>query len=321
MASLPISCGGFYYDSDSLAVVTENDKPVLKVVGDSSVLVDDKSIVKIAGVVGIKGLSKAIQGQVLRVGEDGNVEWYTPTSGGGDVDEYNLVKKANSGEFAAVYNLTKNGSPIGDSINIPKDMLLESGVVVENPDGQPEGTYIELKFQDISTPLYINVNSLIEYVTSGSQSDDMVVVDISDDHKVTASITNNSITKEKLTIAIQDAIALALTALQIGDIASGNQNGTIAVEGKDVAVKGLGSAAYTDTSDYDAFGSADTVKNILLGASDDASNANTIHGVKNLAYDVENHVANLENDLERKIVLSQTEPSNKLNGDIWLRIL
>lgn len=40
------------------------------------------------------------------------------------------------------------------------------------------------------------------------------------------------------------------SALQAADITTGNANGTIAVKGSDVAVKGLGSAAYTESSAY-----------------------------------------------------------------------
>lgn len=40
------------------------------------------------------------------------------------------------------------------------------------------------------------------------------------------------------------------SALQVPDIATGNANGTISVKGVDVKVKGLGSAAYTETSAY-----------------------------------------------------------------------
>ena len=50
--------------------------------------------------------------------------------------------------------------------------------------------------------------------------------------------------------------ALAESALQQRDIATGLTNGTISVKGADVKVKGLGSAAYTESSAYDAAGSA-----------------------------------------------------------------
>ena len=45
-------------------------------------------------------------------------------------------------------------------------------------------------------------------------------------------------------------------ALQASDIAAGSANGTIAVKGTDVAITGLGSAAFTESSAYDAAGAA-----------------------------------------------------------------
>lgn len=48
--------------------------------------------------------------------------------------------------------------------------------------------------------------------------------------------------------------AKADSALQSSDIVSGTANGTISVKGTDVAVKGLGSAAYTSSEAYDAAG-------------------------------------------------------------------
>lgn len=123
--------------------------------------------------------------------------------------EYTIEKAADSGEYAAIYALKKDGVQVGASINIPKDMVVESGVVVENPEGQAEGTYIELKLQNVTDPLYINVGSLIEYVTSGSQTGDMVVIAVSDDHKVTATITDGSITLAKLATDVQTAIGKA----------------------------------------------------------------------------------------------------------------
>lgn len=123
--------------------------------------------------------------------------------------EYTIEKAAESGDFAAVYTLKKNGAQVGASINIPKDMVVESGAVVENPEGQAEGTYIKLVLQNVAEPLYINVGSLIEYVTSGSAADDMVVISVSDDHKVTAAITDGSITLAKLATDVQTAIGKA----------------------------------------------------------------------------------------------------------------
>lgn len=50
--------------------------------------------------------------------------------------------------------------------------------------------------------------------------------------------------------------AKADSAVQAADVVSGTANGTISVKGTDVAVKGLGSAAYASTGDFDASGAA-----------------------------------------------------------------
>lgn len=57
--------------------------------------------------------------------------------------------------------------------------------------------------------------------------------------------------------------AKADTALQKASITSGSTNGSIAVGGTDVAVKGLGSAAYASTTAFDAAGVAESKVNAL----------------------------------------------------------
>lgn len=74
----------------------------------------------------------------------------------------------------------------------------------------------------------------------------------------------------------------------------GTENGTIKFDGKDVKVHGLGSAAYTETSAYDAAGSAntakteanqytDSVKTALIGTDNDEGTMDTIKGAKKYA--------------------------------------
>ena len=52
----------------------------------------------------------------------------------------------------------------------------------------------------------------------------------------------------------------AITDNAVNTVATGTGNGTIAVDGTDVAVKGLGTAAYTDATAYDAAGAAGTAE-------------------------------------------------------------
>ena len=120
-----------------------------------------------------------------------------------DAAEYSIVKAADSGEYAAVYNLTKDGAIVGASINIPKDMVVKSGSVV--------GDEIILVLNDeANTEIKIAVGSLIEYVTSGSATGDMVFITVDETtHKVTATITDGTITAAKLSTALQTAIGKA----------------------------------------------------------------------------------------------------------------
>lgn len=124
------------------------------------------------------------------------------------VPGYTVVKDENSGDYAAVYHFQKDGVNEGVAINIPKDMVVQSGSVVTNPEGQTAGTYLKLVLANAeNSEIYIPVDSLIEYVTSGSSADDMVVITVdATTHKVTAAITDGSITKAKLATDVQTAI-------------------------------------------------------------------------------------------------------------------
>lgn len=113
--------------------------------------------------------------------------------------EYSIVKAEDSGDYAAVYNLTKNGSIVGASINIPKDLVVKSGSVVN-------GEIVLVLNDEANTEIKIPASSLIEYVTSGSATGDMVVINVSDDHKVTATITDGTVGIEKLTTDVQTKI-------------------------------------------------------------------------------------------------------------------
>ena len=66
-------------------------------------------------------------------------------------------------------------------------------------------------------------------------------------------------------------------------LATGTTNGTVSFNGTEVAVKGLGSAAYTESSAYDAAGAAAGVQTTVTGTSSDASTAITIYGTRKYA--------------------------------------
>lgn len=123
------------------------------------------------------------------------------------IPTYSIEKDADSGDYAAVYHLKKNDEIVGVPINIPKDMVVESGSVVTDADATHKGVYIKLVLANATNDvIWIPASGLVEYVTSGSSVGDMVVVAVSADHKVTATITDGTITKAKLDTDIQTAL-------------------------------------------------------------------------------------------------------------------
>ena len=112
------------------------------------------------------------------------------------------------------YVLSQKGSDIA-TIDIPSDMVVSSGKVVENPAGQTAGTYIELTLaNDTKDKIYINVGDLIEYVTGDTATDGIITTYVDANHVLTATIGDGTITKAKLTEAVQTSLGKADTALQ-----------------------------------------------------------------------------------------------------------
>lgn len=210
------------------------------------------------------------------------------------VPVYSLIKDetAAAGDIAT-YHLTKDGVNKGVAINIPKDLVVSSGSVVEletgkipedAPEGTTAGTYIKLVLANSAKPLYINVGSLIEYVTGGSSETDAIQINVSSDtHKVTASVKKGSLTKEMLAADVVASLGKANSAVQA--VAAGDANGTIKVDGTEVAITGLQDAAYATVKSINdtAQGYVNTAKAALEGATTDTDEFATIAGAKKYA--------------------------------------
>ena len=229
----------------------------------------------------------------------GNLENLNTTAKGNLVSAINevLVAVGAGGTAAAVtmdtttttagmaksYTLKQGNNTIG-TIDIPKDMVVRSGEVVVNPEGQAEGTYIVLTLANATEDkIYVNVGTLVDIyrakanatqiqlaIDSSTREISATVVagsitstELADAAVVTAKIADGNVTKAKLSTEVQATLDKADSALQKANITTGTANGTISVKGEDVEVKGLGSAAYTDSGAYDAAGSAKAVQDDL----------------------------------------------------------
>lgn len=203
--------------------------------------------------------------------------------------EYTVEKLGSASEGAvASYALKKDGTQVGATIDIPKDLVVVSGSVVELkagalPAGVTEpGTYIELVLSG-GNPIYIPVGSLIEYVTGGSGENDAIQINVdSNTHKVSASVKAGSLTKDMLASGVQTSLGKADSAVQ--SVATGSANGNISVDGTDVPVKGLASGAFETVDNLNATAQtkaeteAGKVKAELLGTASDDASSETIRG-------------------------------------------
>ena len=125
-----------------------------------------------------------------------------------NVPVYDIVKDTDSGDYAAIYHLTKDGTNTGAAINIPKDLFVKEGKVVDNPSGQPAGKYIQLTLQNQPNPIYINVADLVDAYTSGNG--------------ITISATNEVSAK----VVAANGLSVGTSGIAMG-LASGTANGAM----------------------------------------------------------------------------------------------
>ena len=190
------------------------------------------------------------------------------------------------------YTVKQGDNTVG-VIDIPKDMVVESGEVVTDPAGQEAGTYIKLVLANVAEPLYINVGHLVDiYKAKANAAQVQIAIDsatreisativagsvgtteLSDNAVTTAKIANGNVTKEKLSTAVQDSLGKADSAVQ--SVTEGSTNGTVKVDGTDVNVHGLGTAAYK-AEDYFAK-SADF--NVVSGKAHEHENGTVLNGI------------------------------------------
>ena len=146
----------------------------------------------------------------------------------------------------------KQGSNVIGTIDIPKDMVVESGEVVVDPEGQEAGTYIKLKLANVTEPLFINVGTLVDiYKAKAEATQVQVAIDsatreisasivagsvgtteLADNAITTVKIANANVTKEKLSNELQASIDKA-------DASSAQADLEAEVTAREGAVSGL----------------------------------------------------------------------------------
>ncbi len=123
----------------------------------------------------------------------------------------------------------KQGETTVGVIDIPKDMVVEAGEVVTNPEGQPAGTYIKLVLANVTEPLYINVGTLVDiYKAKANATQVQLTIDsvtreisativagsvgtteLADSAVTTVKIADANVTLAKLSTSVQASLAKA----------------------------------------------------------------------------------------------------------------
>ena len=154
-------------------------------------------------------------------------------------DEVTLDTTATTAGMLKSYTVKQGTRTVG-VIDIPKDMVVKSGVVEVNPEGQKAGTYIVLTLANSTEDkIYINVASLVDIYTAEQKATQVqltinpttreisaVIVagsigtaELADGAITTVKIADGVVTKAKLSTEVQASLDKADSALQEVDIA------------------------------------------------------------------------------------------------------
>lgn len=138
-------------------------------------------------------------------------------------DQYTIVKQATASEgFASTYYLTKNGTQVGDYINIPKDQVLQdvekkTCTVANNPvEGYKVGdTYFEFTFQNVDKKIYLNAQEFVNTYTGGSGINISNTNVVSVDSSVVALKTDLSSKQNTLSTEQLNAVNSGITSAKV----------------------------------------------------------------------------------------------------------
>lgn len=221
----------------------------------------------------------------------GAIEELAEATGGGVASKTVYIANGSSQQYAAVYNIyqgsegssaTPDPTELIGSINIPKDMVVESGSVINivfkasdntlhegsesgpdvteaikgqgvTPTAADAGKYIKLVLANSGdTALYIKATDLVDVYTGGTTAD------------IVVSISNNVVTAT-LTQTVQDKLDLASSSVQKGWTTTIPTSGNIASFGSNGVLTDGGIAVSDINTDTFAAITTSTIDDIVDG--------------------------------------------------------
>lgn len=131
------------------------------------------------------------------------------------------VKATPNDGYLKTYQFTY-GTGTTFEIDIPKDLVVESGEVITVTDESPvsgltNGTYLKLVIVNQDEPVYINTSDLCDVYT-GKAVTDGVSVTISDTNEIAAALIGKAVAEENLTDDLANKIANLESSLTWGSI-------------------------------------------------------------------------------------------------------
>ena len=259
----------------------------------------------------VVGMIEAVQGEVDAVETDlGNVDGLSTTNktvvgainevltavGTGGTNAVVTIDSTVTTEGALKSYTIKQGGTLVGTIDIPKDMVVESGEVVVNPEGKDAGTYIKLKLANVAEALYINVGTLVDiYVAEANATQVQVAIDpvtreisaaivagsvtateLAANAVTTEKIADGNVTKAKLSSEVQSILDAAATEADL----TLAENRIAALEGKFGTGEGSvedqiadAKQAAIDAAAADATAKADAARDAAIAASDSKGSA------------------------------------------------
>lgn len=140
------------------------------------------------------------------------IEVRNAVSAGGTAAAITMTEQtAGLGEGVAKAYVLKQGDNTVGTINIPKDMVVQSGEVVVDPEGQEAGTYIKLTLANATNDvIFVNVGTLVDIYKAQANATQVQLTIDSATREISAVIVAGSITATELA-------ADAVTTVKIAD--------------------------------------------------------------------------------------------------------
>lgn len=180
----------------------------------NSGITDGYSSIETGSVVPIKNIENGILADIITgsdnhklrtmyvsVDSDGGLattSYVNTKVGAVTVPNYTLTKSTST-DYAAVYHLQKDGANVGEAINIPKDMVVESGKVVWG--SYKDGTFTPATNKKDATP-YIELT----LANSTASKIYIAVADLVNEHNAGTGISITNETNGTRTIALQSTV-------------------------------------------------------------------------------------------------------------------